>query len=1350
MVKKKKKEEIQLKDTEFPIIGIGSSAGGLKALEEFFDHCPSDTGYAFVIVQHLSPDYKSLMPELLSRHTNMTVREASQDDKVEPNHVYLIPGNKNIIIRNGYLMLSKRPPNNQMNFSVDIFFKSLAVEKKEKAICVILSGTGSDGTKGAKSIKEEGGTLFVQSPDSAKFDGMPRSAISQGLADFVLAPEEMPKEIIDFVQLDNLNLSDVKGLPEVTESLEKILRMIKSFAGYDFLSYKRPTLFRRTAKRMNITKNRTIDEYINYLYEDSEEKFILANEFLIGVTKFFRDREAFDTLKQKVIPSIVHSKKGKDEPIKVWVVACSTGEEAYSIAMLLEEYAHLTKQELPYKIFATDVNEKSVDFASKGIYKENIDAEIPPQLLNKYFIKKKKSYQINPEIRSNIIFSKHDVLQNPPFNKMDLVSCRNMLIYMENEIQLKVLTSIHFALNQQGYLFLGSSENIGILDKNFEEVSSKWKIYRNLKAGRVIHQYNNEIWKIGVGPKEVRGIGKKEKVFDKMIKSINSMLMEDLGVVCACIDENFDIIQASGKLKKYIEFPEEGFTNNLIKMLPDELGIPLNTIIRKIAKEEGVESSERVVKLLKGNVLNEIKLVARELKLGPVYKKTYLILFYEQRGTDLSDFDREQFVPSVFAKTAEVEELKEALSETRENLQSTIEELETTNEEMQATNEELMASNEELQSTNEELQSLNEELHTVNAELQEKNTQLLESNSDIENLMKNVNIGTVFLDRNFNIRKFTPAIHQHFQLRVEDIGRPISHFSGTLGGQDLMELSKRVINNLDSYKEEIQNADGTWFLMQIFPYRNQEHVIKGVVINFINIHDTKEAVQETGKLNDFLSHIIDTNPGIIYVYDLVEKRNVFSSENIAKIGGYTEGEIKKFGSQLSDMLFHPDDIKRIEQHHENVKNLKDDEVLQLEYRVIHKTTKEPIWVLSADKVNERNEKGEVVSILGVAQNISQLKDLQNLLKTSESRLQLAIKGNRAAIWEWSDINENKAWWSDEFYKLLEYNPDDLKTNFSSFVNLIHPEDIISFRGSLEEHVANRREFEEQVRVKTKHHNYKWFRVNAKAQINQEGKAEKIVGTLTDIDNKRQSEDKLKDLNVELERFAYLASHDLKEPLRTVTSFTKLFKEEYGDNFDDTARQYLTFIENASARMITLTNDLLQYSQLDNKSLNFQWIDLNELLKDILEDLQKRIEDNNAKITIATLPNVYCDKVQIRQLFQNLISNSLKYRKKKVEPQIQVGFEEKESEYYFYVKDNGIGINSKYHDKVFEVFKRLHSQEEYEGTGIGLANCKRIVDNHNGKIWLRSTFGKGSKFYFSLSKLESKKENEKNQLHSVSR
>ena len=440
-----KKEKSGKKNEEtFYIIGIGSSAGGLKALEEFFDHCPADTGFAFVIIQHLSPDYKSLMPELLSRHTTMSVKEAKEGDEVTPNHVYLIPGVKNIQIKQGKLELTKRPPSNQINFSIDIFFNSLAIEKKERALAVILSGTGSDGTKGAKAIKEVGGTVFVQSPETSGFDGMPRSAISQGLADYVLAPREMGNELLEFVSHPHyIYPKSTEGFSHDEESLMRILKIIKNHTGYDFSSYKKPTLLRRTAKRISITKSQTVENYIDYLYNNSDEKFLLTQEYLIGVTKFFRDQNAFEILKNEVIPKIV-SNKLKEKTIKIWIVACSTGEEAYSITILLEDYLQKNNLDISYKIFATDLDDRAIEVATKGMYNENIESEVDPEILSKYFIRKENKYQIHPSIRKNIIFSKHDILQNPPFSKMDLVSCRNMLIYMESNIQLKVLSSIHY------------------------------------------------------------------------------------------------------------------------------------------------------------------------------------------------------------------------------------------------------------------------------------------------------------------------------------------------------------------------------------------------------------------------------------------------------------------------------------------------------------------------------------------------------------------------------------------------------------------------------------------------------------------------------------------------------------------------------------------------------------------------------------------------------------------------------------------------------------------------------------------------------------------------------------------
>lgn len=1335
--------------TSLYIVGIGSSAGGLQALELFLKQWPTSTSFSFVIIQHLSPNHKSLISEILARYTQMKVKEAIEGDVVLPNCIYIKPGAKNLEIKNGKLKLTDRPPNNQINFSIDIFLTSLAKEQKEKAIAIILSGTGTDGTKGAKAIKETGGIVFVQNPKSSSFNGMPNSVISQGLADFILPPNQIPTELINLVIHPNslTSISSTYSENENNEILNKILKILKTHTGYNFFSYKKHTLFRRIEKRINITRSKNLEQYIVFLKKNTEEKFILAKEFLIGVTNFFRDNEAFKIIENQVIPSIVN-KKTRGDIIKIWIVACSTGEEAYSITILLHQYLIEKKIDIDFKVFATDLDEAAISIASKGIYNKNIEAELPPEILNNFFIKESENYKIDSLIRQKVIFSKHDILQNPPFIKMDLISCRNMLIYMENNIQAKVMASLHYALNLNGFLFLGSSESIGVFNKNFEEINAKWRIYKNTDNNRKSEISKNNQWRIRRDGKiSLKTNNKTEPIAENITKSINKVLMDQLCAVSICIDDNFEIIHATGKLKKYIQYPEEGYSNNLLKILPNQLNIPIGSAVRKLHtntntnKKNKLESIEKRIRFVKNNSTQNIRIITAPLNIFS-NNKIYIVTLIEENTNKTKDDDFIN-IHSIVNNNKEIEELKEALGETRDNLQTTIEELENSNEEMQATNEELLASNEELQSTNEELQSLNEELHTVNAELQDKNTELIELNSDIENLMKNINIGTIFLDKDFLIRKFTPSITEHFQLMNTDIGRSISHFSGTLGGEDLIKYSKKVIDTLQPFKKEVKNAKRHWFLMQIFPYRSQEDIINGVVINFININESKKIINEKNKINNFLTHLLDSNPAIIYVYNLIENKNIYSNANIAEMAGYSTQEIKNMGNDLLKNVIHPNDLPKVYKHFERLRNSHNDDIIQIEYRLITKNNKKFIWVLTSDKVYERNKEGKAITSLGIAQEITHYKNLKLKLKQSEERFRLAIKSTGSALWEWSSLDTDEAWYSNELYSLLGYSKEELTTNFSNLTNLIHPEYIKIFRTSLSQHVEEGTPFEEEILIKTKNNGYRWFKVNGKTQpINQYKNDKKIVGTLLDINQKKESENKMCELNVELERFAYLASHDLKEPLNTVTSFTKLFKEDYGEQFDETANQYLNFIEQASTRMITLTNDLLLYSQLDKKSLNLHKFDLNEVLEKVKLDLQDTITKNNAKIvSLKKLPEIIGNEIQISQLLQNLISNSLKYRSEN-DPVIEISFSEKISYFEISVKDNGIGIDEKHHSKIFEVFKRLHCQSEYEGTGIGLANCKRIADNHGGRIWVKSKQGDGAEFIFTIPKLN-ENENEKN-------
>lgn len=1325
-------QNIATTDKPFFIVGIGSSAGGLKALEDFFSHCPSDTGFAFVIIQHLSPDYKSLMPELLARRTEMKVTEAKQGDFVKPNHVYLIPGKNNLELQNGKLEFTSRSPKSQINYSIDTFFYSLAKEQKEKAIAIILSGTGSDGTKGAKVIKETGGTIFVQNPKTSDFDGMPYSVINQGLADFILDPQDIAEELVGYVAHQNYLSPHFQFNDE--QALNEILKILKKQTGYDFFDYKKPTLLRRTAKRINITKCNNAENYINYLRENPEEKHLLTQEYLINVTKFFRDEKAFEILKKEVIPSIVESKL-KEEIIKIWVVACATGEEAYSIAILFDQYLKSKNLENEFKIFATDLDEKAIEVATKGIFNTNIESEIPKEILDVYFKKTDNKYLIHPSIRKKIIFSKHDVLVNPPFNKVDLVTCRNMLIYLEPNIQGKVLSCLHYALNLNGYMFLGSSENIGYLEKNFDEISSKWKIYQNVLRSSASRINRTNTWRIEDDRliKQTKNDNPRS-LKDKINEHITQTILENLKAVSVCINENFEIIHAKGNLKKYMNYPEEGFSNNLLRILPDELNIPISTGVRKLVSSNEA-SIQREVKYIHNNTFKHLLIITSPFSVGSFTSKCYLITITEVQERKVTEKEeREIMAQSEITNRDQVIELKEALNETRENLQTTIEELETSNEEMQATNEEILASNEELQSTNEELQSLNEELHTVNSELQEKNDQLIELNSDVENLMKNINVGTLFLDKRFNIRKFTPSIKPHFPLRLEDVGRSISHFKGALDGENLVKYAKKVIKTLLPHKQELLASDGKWYTMGIYPYRTEEDAIQGVVVNFTDVDTLKKTASQKEDLNSFLSHLMKYNPSIIYIYDLTKKENIYCSANIYELAGYSTDEISKLGNELFHKIIHPDDLDKVYIHHQKLGTLKVDEIAQIQYRLIHKKTGDNVWILSSDKLHETDLKGNVKTILGSASIITKTKETELKLQQSEERFRLAVNSNQSALWEWKDITTDQAWFSEELLELLGRSKNEMRPYFSTFLNAIHPEHLPNFEKTLEKHIESEESFEEEILVNTKNNSYNWFRINGlvkKSKSNQNTK--KVTGTLVNINHKKNSEKKLRELNVELERFAYLASHDLKEPLKTISSFSKLLKEEYSNQLQGDGNQYLGFIEEATTRMLNLTNDLLNYSKLKNKSLQFTTVDLNNVLNEVKLNLHNSITQTNANIYSDLLPTIICNESQIKQLFQNLLSNSLKYIETNSKPNIVINYIENSTSHEIKITDNGIGIPRKHHSEIFEVFKRLHRTDEFEGTGIGLANCKRIVENHQGTIWVESEEGKGTTFYFKIPK-----------------
>lgn len=873
-------------------VGVGASAGGLEALEQFFKNMPADSGLSFVVVQHLSPDYKSLMVELLSKHTMMQVLRAEDGMKIEPDCIYLIPPKKNMTVFHGSLFLTDQIHNHVINLPIDIFFRSLAEDFGDKSVGVILSGTGSDGTLGIRAIKGTGGMVMAQDDHSAKFDGMPRSAIATGMVDYVLPAEKMPAELLKYIKhpLTSKN-QEKENLSSHENTLSKILSIIRNTIGVDFTYYKPNTIIRRLERRISINQISSYEDYVTFLEQSPKEVNILYKELLIGVTKFFRDSDSFDILKEQVIPAIVKN-KDKDEPIRMWSVGCSTGEEAYSLAMLLSEQIEKSGHNHDIKIFATDLDKESIEYGSMGFYPESIVTDVSLERLKKFFVKKDKGYQINENIRKMVIFATHNIIKDPPFSKIDLISCRNMLIYLKPLMQKRVLSLFHFSLHQNGYLFLGSSESLGDLSRNFDTINTKWKIYAfkdNFSNDNIGDFLIPSLNKTKTTP-QLPEISVKSNSTSVLTENIYNTIIDEFLPPSVIVDDNFEIVHILKDVNRYIKLPAGKASLDILSLVRKDISTALSIALHKCLKE----NKEILYNDLKLREKSEI--IQLNIKIKPFgerikSRRLLFIAFEEQQSikTLIKDTENQSIE---YDTNQQIKDLELELKYTKENLQATIEELGTSNEELQATNEELISSNEELQSTNEELQSVNEELYTVNSEYQNKIDILTQLNNDINNLLKNTNIGTVFLDRKLNIRKFTPAVTSAINILEMDIGRPIHHISHNTLYTNFLEDIENVLRTLVTKEVEVKGKKNNWFLMRILPYRTLENAIDGLVITFFDITERKKFEEQLQQKSNLLISVLDNSPVASTILDKNGKIT-YANHMAEKVLGITKNEITK-------------------------------------------------------------------------------------------------------------------------------------------------------------------------------------------------------------------------------------------------------------------------------------------------------------------------------------------------------------------------------------------------------------------------------------------------------------------------
>ncbi|MFD2034273.1 CheR family methyltransferase [Belliella marina] len=834
---------------ELYIIAIGASAGGMEAIHSLFDHTPED-GVAYVIIQHLSPDHKSFMAELLAKHSKLKISVAEDKMYVEANRVYLMPKGKNMTIKNRKLLLTDSHAK-QPNTAIDIFFDSLAMESGNKSIAIILSGTGTDGTKGISSIKKNGGFVIAQDPESAKFNGMPISAIDSGNVDMIRRPELIPEEIISHLVQSSMESNFNSQIEEKDEvQLAKILKLIQQHTPFDFSDYKRPTIIRRIVIRMSKNNVSSLQEYVQFIESDPSEIAILAKEFLISVTKFFRDKEAFKVIKEKAFTEIIENKLQVDT-LKVWVVGCATGEEAYSLAILILEQLTELKKNLEVKIFASDIDKSALQHASKGIYSENISRDVSKERLEKFFIKQDNKYKVRENIRKMIVFAEHDIVKQPPYGKIDLISCRNLLIYINPILQRKILASLHFCLNMGGYLFLGPSESLGEHKKSFVEVDKKWKIFKSIEVARNLRNttYSTPGLERQMININLNATPQKGRVKNNLTDLINQTLLEESGYDAGVwVDTNFEIMQTSGNYEKYL-LPKI-FNFNLLEMLPEELAIATSTSLKK-AVNTNRKTIIKKVAFRRDDTLHSVNILVKPfLYEDQSAQNVVLVLFSEEQIKSTGKKDVEFF--GVEAHTSRYfEDMKLELAETKNKLNEAYDALEVSNEHISSYNEELISGNEELQSTNEELQSVNEELQTVNNEYQLKIKELAELNDDLNNYFKSTINAQLYVDRSLILRKFTPSAILQINLRESDLGRLISDISTNIRFSTLMDDIANVISTEATVEKEVQTIEGRWYQMMVIPYIKQlGNQNGGAIITFNDITELKKVQNKLSRINE--------------------------------------------------------------------------------------------------------------------------------------------------------------------------------------------------------------------------------------------------------------------------------------------------------------------------------------------------------------------------------------------------------------------------------------------------------------------------------------------------------------------
>ena len=1329
--------------SDFHIVGIGASAGGLESLERLFTHLPADTGMAFVVLQHLSPDFRSLMDELLGRRTSMPIRQAESDMEVEPNTMYLLPPMKEMIVRQRHLLLNDKDPRVGLTLPIDLFFRSLAQDVAERAVAVVLSGSGSDGSRGIQDVRKAGGVVFCESPDTAQFNGMPLSAVRTGTVDHVLPPEEIALAIADLRRQPGPGTAAATSA-EDERGVDAIVRLLRDEYAIDFSHYKASTVVRRIERRLALNRSIDIDMYVEQLRGDSRELSSLYEDLLIGVTRFFRDEDAFATLEQRIVPELVE-RTPPDEQLRVWVPGCATGQEAYSIAILLHEALTVRRRPLNVKILATDVHKASLEVAGAGLYSEEQVAGVSRERLERYFAVKSNGYQVSTALRESIVFAPHNLIRDAPFTKLDLITCRNLLIYFQPHAQKTVLTLFHFALKPGGFLFLGSSESPGGLLDEFDSIDEHAKVYRKRRDISLPRDLKLPLPRSGALRTPAPPLAGRGGVSAQLV-AVYDRLLDRFMPPSFLVDENGHLVDTFGGVGAVLKIRSRRPTQYLLDLLPDGLRTTVAGAMHRVRRDG--ESVRYPGIQLPGHA-TRFSLVAEAIRDLHGNVTHVLLSFGDADGAA----DAPRLVPpfvdvptppidaerggGVVASDAgpgdRMRALEEELAYTKEHLQSAIEEHETSNEELQATNEELIASNEELQSTNEELHSVNEELYTVNAEYQRKNIELQELNDDIEHLLNGTEVATMFLDRQLCIRKFTPRIAEIFRVIPQDVGRPLQAFAHELSHPTLFADIERVLQEGTPIEAQTRDRRQRSYFLRILPYRarmkdreDSGPAPDGVLLTLTDISALEQARASVAQLSAIVESsgdaIIGHSPdGVITTWN----------NGASRLYGYVADQIV---GRHASVLYPPGQKEELDAILHDVRQGRPTE--RMEMRHVRRDGSTVDVSVSFSPIYDRS--GSVTGVSAISRDITQLIRARHEIADREERIRLLLDSTGEAIYG-IDLSGACIFCNAACARLLGFGaPADLIGR--QMHQLIHhtkpdgspypPEQSLIFE-------AMRRR--EGVHVDTE----VLWRADATSfpaeywshPIVRQNEVIGAVVTFLDITARRETERQLQEAAERREQFLAMLSHELRNPLAAILSATRLIELE--SSLQESCREASRVVERQAKHMARLLDDLLDVSRITHGRivLRNELLDLRDTTRSAIEALGPFLAERDTRLVVDLSEEpvpVFGDPARLQQIQANLLGNASKYSPRGATVRLEVAA--RDGEAVIRVADNGRGIPPEKLPRMFDLFVQGEQSLDRSdgGLGIGLTLLRSLAELHNGHVDAHSDgVGRGSTFTVRL-------------------